>query len=243
MQHIRFISDGLTLKGTLYKPQKMLPKNKALLFLHGWKSRQQTESHYAQVMAKNGFIVLTYDMRGHGDSDGVQEELTRTDFLNDAISAYDYLVSIPGVDREHITIAGSSMGSYIAALLTSKRSVKNLILRVPANYPDKGFDTQTLMDYTNSAIRVSWRTTPLMYTDSIVLQAIHSFSGNILIVESENDKLVPHQTIENYMNAVSDKAQLTHVLMKGADHSISRDINRVDEYAEIIKKWIMLKIK
>lgn len=91
MQHIRFTSDGQTIKGIIYKPQKLLETNPAVLFLHGWKSRQQTESHYAQVMAKNGFIAMTYDMRGHGDSDGDQEALTRKDFLIDAIAAYDYL--------------------------------------------------------------------------------------------------------------------------------------------------------
>ena len=242
MQHIRFTSDGQTIKGIIYKPQKLLETNPAVLFLHGWKSRQQTESHYAQVMAKNGFIAMTYDMRGHGDSDGDQEALTRKDFLIDAIAAYDYLLSIPGVDPERITIAGSSMGSYIAALLASRRNARNLILRVPANYPDEGFSTQTLTDYTTSPIRVSWRTNPLSYTDSIVLQAVHTFAGNILIVESENDKLVPHQTIENYIAAVNDTQKLTQVLMKGAEHSISRDINRVDEYAEILRKWFKKNI-
>ena len=218
-------------------PQKILNTNPAVLFLHGWKSRQQTESHYAQILAKYGYITMTYDMRGHGDSEGIQEEMTRKDFLIDALHAYDFLTHVKGVDPRNISIAGSSMGSYIAALITEKRPVKNLVLRVPANYPDERFDTQTLSEYTKSSIRVSWRNTPLSYAESRPLNAVHRFHGHILLVESELDKLVPHQTIENYMQAVANHNQLTHILMKGAEHSISRDINRVDEYAEILRKW------
>lgn len=240
MQHIRFTSDGQTIKGFVYKPHKLTEKNPAMLFIHGWNTRQQTEAHYAQTMAKKGFITMTFDMRGHGESEGKQTLMTRTNFLEDTKRAYDILKQMPDVDTDRIFVAGSSMGGYMAALLSSIRPVYALALRVPANYPDNGFDTQTLTEYTTSPERITWRNRALAYNESVVLRAIHTFKGRILIVESEFDKLVPHQTIENYMNAVQDKNLLTYTVMKDAEHSISRDINKIDEYTDILSKWLML---
>jgi esterase/lipase len=57
-----------------------------------------------------------------------------------------------------------------------------------------------------------------------------------LIIESEKDDSVPHQTILNYVNAVKDKSKLTHILMKGAPHSIKEGKFR-DEVERILVDW------
>ncbi len=44
--------------------------------------------------------------------------------------------------------------------------------------------------------------------------------------------------IANYINAVSDKKQLTHIVMKGAPHSLRKHPQLKKEFEEITLKWL-----
>jgi hypothetical protein len=73
------------------------------------------------------------------------------------------------------------------------------------------------------------------------LEALNNFSGNILVIESEKDELVPHQTIENYLHAVHDVSKLTYTVMKGADHAIHDEKLRAI-YDNILTDWFKDKV-
>ena len=59
--------------------------------------------------------------------------------MDDVLAAYDYLSSIDGVDSKNVSAVGSSFGGYLATILSAKRKVRNLALRVPADYPNEAF--------------------------------------------------------------------------------------------------------
>jgi esterase/lipase len=239
MKKVTFAVDGLQLVGHIFLPENLTEKNPAVLFVHGWTSAQDRSFQYANGLAAEGFICMVFDMRGHGASDGEIAMFAPKDFLKDVVAAYDYLSQVKKVDAEQISLVGSSFGSYLGLLLSEKRTLKNLVLRVPADYPNEIFDKQKFQ-YSGSSNEdiVSWRKQKRSRKDTFALQAISNYKGNILIIESENDTVIPHQTVANYIAAVTNKKKLTHVVMLNAPHSLKEGQLR-DECQQILKTWFV----
>ncbi|HAG79073.1 MAG TPA: alpha/beta hydrolase, partial [Pseudomonas sp.] len=60
--------------------------------------------------------------------------------------------------------------------------------------------------------------------------------GDVLIVESEHDTFVPHETIMSYRAAFHGTHSLTHRIIDGADHALSNE--RCQEaYTSILVNW------
>jgi hypothetical protein len=55
------------------------------------------------------------------------------------------------------------------------------------------------------------------------LRVCREFTGDVLIVESEHDTMVPHQVIVNYREACVNARSLTYRLMEGVDHGLSNE--------------------
>lgn len=241
MKEIEFIVDGLKLKGNLFYPEKPKDKNPAILFTHGWTSEKQRSFQYAEALTKLGFIIMLFDMRGHGVSEGNINIHTPKEFLSDCIAAYDYLLSLENVDKENISLVGSSFGGYLSVILTSKRKVKNLVLRVPADYQNETFKKPKMGNVGENLKVFKWRLIPMQPHKTFALEALHNFSGQILIIESEKDDIVPHQIIQNYINAVQNKSKSTHIVMNGAPHSIREGPFR-DKVTRILVDWFKNKV-
>ena len=162
--------------------------------------------------------------------------------MDDVLTAYDFLLNIEVVDKENISAVGSSFGGYLVTLLSEKRKLKNLALRVPADYKNEDFD-KSKYEYSGAENLeiVAWRKKVKKPNDTFALSAISKFDGEILIIESEKDTIVPHETIENYINAVKNKQKLTHRVMKGAPHSIKEGKFR-DEVTKILEEWFSKKL-
>ena len=65
--NVKFKSAGVTLEGTIYKPERF---EAALVLVHG-SGQEKRMNDVASRLAKNGIAVLTYDKRGVGKSGGV----------------------------------------------------------------------------------------------------------------------------------------------------------------------------
>lgn len=238
MQKISFTVDGQKLIGTLLYPKKVKQKNPAILFLHGWKSRQKRHIERALHLVELGFICMTFDLRGHGESEGDRTQLSIKNYLTDVVAAYDFMTEQNNVDSDQIGVVGSSFGGYLGILLTRKRSVKWLALQAPANYPDKNFEDPKPDD--PSPI-FPWRAEPKAYNEVRSLKSIHEYQHKVLLVESEDDEFIPHQTIENYKNALKDKSNITYFFIKNGDHGL-RSGNSNEQYMHILREWFKDKI-
>lgn len=237
IKEIEFTVGGETLRGRLFTPEVMEPLHPAVLCIHGWQSKQGRGSILVETLANRGFVCMTFDLRGHGASGGDITTLSRKDFLDDVLAAYDVLAATPGVDRGRITVVGSSFGAYLAAIVSSKRNVASLVLRVPANYRDEDFEGPQYTTRT-SAGHAEWKLQVQDSAATVALRAVHAFPGKVLLVESENDEQVPAPVVHSYAKAVLSSSNLTHVVMKGAPHSLSQDEPRQKEYADIVLSWI-----
>lgn len=237
MKYVELKVDGQKISGRLFYPPIPVTKSPAVLFIHGWTSAQDRYYEQAEVLAEQGFICLTFDMRGHGESEGDYKVQTRQNFLNDVLAAYDLLANDKLVDASNVSVIGSSFGSYLGVLLSSKREVRNLILRVPANYPN-GNMSETIYQYAERPETLSWRQQAATYYEVESLRCLHDFNGQIIIVESGEDELVPHQTIQNYLEAVKDKGRLAYIVMKGAPHSITNFPEYKKQFSKIVSDWL-----
>ncbi|MDD5050634.1 MAG: alpha/beta fold hydrolase [Candidatus Pacebacteria bacterium] len=241
MERREIKGNGYTLEGNVFLPKEKGTKRPALLLLHGWNSTQERMFDTAKMLAeKFGFICLTLDLRGHGKSAGDKNSLSRKDFLDDVILGYDFLAKRSEVDTEKIGVSGSSFGGYLALLLSQKRNLNFIILRAPADYPDETFEKPKGMIFEQAKIN-EWREHKRDSESTLALRAIHTFPGEILIIESEKDEMVPHQTILNFKNAVPDLTQLEHALIKNAPHSLSKYPELQKEANEIVARWIQKK--
>ncbi len=233
---IKFTSAGNQLVGNLFLPDAPKEKNPAILFLHGHTGKKENNTQYAEALVKLGYVCLPFDMTGHGESEGDIKPVTLEGLLEDCKVAYDYLAGLANVDKNNISVVGSSMGGYLAPLLAQSRKVSNLVLRAAADYPNDVFDKPVRENGADNPAVLEFRKRTSTGIDSFALEALRAFGGPVLLIESEDDDRVPHPTLLNYANSVTDKSTLTHVVMKGAPHSIREGKFR-DEVEHILTTW------
>jgi uncharacterized protein len=208
----------------------------AALFVHGWGGSQQQYLPRARAVGALGCLCLTFDLRGHVLTHPQHDTVTREDNLRDVLAAYDVLRSRPEVDRANIALIGSSYGAYLAAIATSLRPARCLVLRAPALYKDEGWDvpkTRLRLDPDFAA----FRRRDVHPADNRALCACAEFRGDVLVVESGQDEIIPRATVANYLRAFSDARSLTHRVIEGADHGLS-SAHHKQAYSNLLLAWM-----
>jgi len=224
--------DGEGMAGAMLSPRARIP---GVLFVHGWGGSQRRDLGRARGIAGLGCICLTFDLRGHGDAAAQQATVTRGDNLEDVLAAYDCLLANPEVDPQAVGVVGTSYGGYLGALLSSLRPVHWLALRVPALYRDSHW--QTPKGQLDRADLAHYRSRLVPAQENRALRACLAFTGDVLLVESEHDRHVPHATIMSYRAAFRHAHSMTHRIIDGADHAL-RDEDAQRAYSSILLSWI-----
>lgn len=218
--------------GTFLAPGSKVP---GVLFVHGWGGSQERDLERARGIAGLGCVCLTFDLRGHVKNSERQLTVTREDNLRDLIHAYDCLHRHPAIDTRAIAVVGTSYGAYLSTILTTLRPVQWLSLRVPSLYRDAEWDTpKRQLDRADLA---HYRSHLVPATENRALTACLQFRGDVLLVESENDHLVPHATIMSYRAAFQHAHSLTHRVIDNADHALT-DKACQQAYTSILLNWI-----
>jgi pimeloyl-ACP methyl ester carboxylesterase len=203
--------------GTLLSPGTLIP---GVLFVHGWGADQNQYLGRARELAAHGCVCLTFDLRGHAQTQKLYDIVSREESMRDILAAYDFLAAQSSVDSDSIAVVGSSYGGYLAALLTALRPVKWLALRAPALYKDSEWALPKSRLKLEQGLE-AYRRQPVRPDESRALRACLAFTGDVLIVESEHDSLVPHQVVANYREAFISAKSTTYRVIPGADHALS----------------------
>jgi hypothetical protein len=53
--------------------------------------------------------------------------------------------------------------------------------------------------------------------------------------------MVPHQTIQNYLDAVQNKDRLIYLTMENAPHSLTGHQNLIDQFNKSLLTWVETK--
>jgi hypothetical protein len=225
--------DNGNIAGTLVTPAPKLP---GVLFVHGWGGSQQQYLARARQIAALGCVCLTFDLRGHAGTRPQHETVSRENNLRDVIAAYDVLAAHRLVDPASIALVGSSYGGYLAAILTALRPAKWLALRAPALYMDQDWDLPKRQLHKNNDLQ-AYRQHLVMAADNRALRACAAFAGDILLVESEHDQVIPHAVISSYLEAATQAHSLTYRVLREADHGLTDEASQ-RAYTSLLVNWM-----
>ena len=132
-------------------------------------------------------------------------------------------------------MVGSSFGGWLASLLTVERPVRWLVLRVPALYPDRWWDLpKEALDA--GALAAYRRAGPDRASDR-ALAACAAFEGEVLLVWSGQDRILPPALADSFQVAFCNACSLTVRRLHGADHALSAQASR-DEYRALLGGWL-----
>lgn len=81
-----------------------------MVIVHGAGSAKESHADFGRLCAANGWVALTYDQRGHGESEDVMSPAA----LGDVGRMAAFLAAREGVDGARVCARGSSLGGYLA---------------------------------------------------------------------------------------------------------------------------------
>ena len=134
-ERITYYSDGLKLSGILSKPDNAKKGSNlpGVVLVPGFMSTADAFfPGFADEFQAAGFVALTMDFRGFGESEGVRGEVIPYLQIYDASNAISYLQSRPEVNPDKIAVLGVSLGggevAYIAARDRRVKAVASMVL-------------------------------------------------------------------------------------------------------------------
>lgn len=151
-----YTSEGLKINALLTIPNGEKPAEgwPAIVFIHGYippdiyETTKRYEA-YVDYLAKNNFIVLKIDLRGHGDSQGVANgAYYSSDYIKDVLHAYSALENFEQVNTQKIGLWGHSMaGNVILRTLAVKPKIRRAVIWAGAVYSYEDWQQYGLSDH------------------------------------------------------------------------------------------------
>lgn len=122
--------DGDRISALLYIPQNATNETPAplLINIHGNAGNGRNHESWALEFARRGFVVLSADLYGSGDSENSADAFASMAMLTSVTDTfYEHMVNRDYVDRENILLGAHSMGGSVAAGLAAKYNPKGLM--------------------------------------------------------------------------------------------------------------------
>lgn len=231
--------DSQERKGTLITPDEGEGPYAGFLCIHGLGSDRKRYVRLGNRLKYLNIASLAFDLSGYGQDNRDPQKFSRKDHLDDILNAYETLVTQPDIDSTRTGIIASSYGAYLAAIATSriaeegKHQIRWLALRAPALATDDGFEQPTLklLQEGNVTDPKNWtldRCSPL--------RAARDFGGQLLIVGSAADEVIPLEAIQEY-NTAANRDNLTFRFIIFAKHELT-DEQWNEGFSHIIYGWL-----
>jgi dipeptidyl aminopeptidase/acylaminoacyl peptidase len=110
---VHFYSEGVRLVGDLYSPDDLEPAQRraGIVLCHGYTGVKDLYlPDNARVLTEAGYVVMTFDYKGWGESEGPRSRLAPYSRVADVQAALSLLETLPEVDAERLGIYGTSYG-------------------------------------------------------------------------------------------------------------------------------------
>ncbi|HJD47298.1 MAG TPA: alpha/beta fold hydrolase [Candidatus Mediterraneibacter norfolkensis] len=158
IERVYFENDmGDQLSGILYRPRTATAENPApaIVTAHGNNSYPDALASYNIELSRRGYVVLAFEMEGHGQSDYVPDE--QGDGSYGGTDAAEYLLGLDYVDSDQIGATGHSKGSNVAVGMAREypESVKSILLNgyISPSITSAEFDRE--VPHTNIGLNMS----------------------------------------------------------------------------------------
>jgi uncharacterized protein len=112
---------------TLWSPVEV-PVRGGIVVLHGAGSSKESHYDYARAALPLGFATLTFDQRGHGESEGPMDGRA----IDDVVAMVRFLCESIGRSLP-IALRGSSMGGYLAMVSAARAGAAAVVAICPAS--------------------------------------------------------------------------------------------------------------
>jgi len=110
---VAFYSEGARLVGDVYSPDGLAPgeKRAGIVLCHGYTGVKDLYlPDNARVLNQAGYMAMTFDYKGWGESAGPRSRLAPHSRVADVQAALTFLGTLPEVDAERLGIYGTSYG-------------------------------------------------------------------------------------------------------------------------------------
>lgn len=224
-------NEGMQIVGMLHKPNTN-KKPPAAVFFHGC-TTTKIEAHWifvklARVLAQRGIMVLRFDFRYSGDSEGNFEDMTLSGEFSDALKSIDFLISECNADPARIGVLGLSMGGAIGAIVAGYlgNRIKSCILLNPVGMPLEDLHAIASSNNINvSSFPIEWNS--LLFGRNFFddlkninpLEEITKATCPVLVINGNNDQSVPPARSKEYVEVVNNNGGTAELfIVEGADH-------------------------
>jgi fermentation-respiration switch protein FrsA (DUF1100 family) len=126
--------DGVTLRGWLFRPDDGAGPFPLIVMAHGFSATKEMYlDDFAEVFSQAGFLVLVYDNRNVGASDGEPRgELDPWQQIRDYRTAITWASARDDVDGGRVGVWGSSYsGGHVLVVAAQDRRVRCVVSQVP----------------------------------------------------------------------------------------------------------------
>ena len=193
----------------------------AVIVFHGAGSQKENHADFARTAVAHGFAGLTFDNRGHGETEG---DLS-AGVIGDLQRLARFVAERPEIDGGRVAVRGSSMGGLLAIHVGAvSGSVAAVVAICPAS-------ERMLLESVRPAA-AGKRPPPGSYLESMridapglaawleeheVADAVRRLAGKpLLLIHAKGDEQVPYQHSEELFARASEPKRL--VLLEGGDH-------------------------
>lgn len=216
-------------------------KSPALLALPGWDDdgRRQFDA-LQQQLAPSGWICARADIPDASWPADQRAKVSRDETLHRVLEDYMNLAAVRGVARNRLALLGFSYGGYMATFLSVAKPARLLVLRSPALYPDDdwGAPKESLDRVELRAYRSQLRAPD----ENRSLWCCTQFQGDVLLVDSAQDAVIPWQVIASYERAFRRARSITRHTIADADHPLSRPAWQ-REYHDVVLEWLNAQLR
>lgn len=240
-----YVSDGLKVNAVLTIPRTDARRYPAIVFVHGYIPPTlyvTTEKYveYVDYLARNGFVVLKIDLRGHGESEGeAGGGYYSSDYVIDTLNARAALGASDFVLPNKVGLWGHSMaGNVVMRAFAAAPSIPAVVVWAGA-----GYTYQDLLEYRISdqsyrppslivnrtrkreqlrALYGDFSPTSEFWKQVAITEYVKDLKGAVEVHHAVNDDVVSVEYSRNLMRLL-DKTSVVHTLYEypSGGHNIS----------------------
>ena len=198
-----------------------------IVVLHGAGSRKENHADFARAASDYGWAALTFDQRGHGES---EDEMSPAAF-NDVGRMARLLTGADGVDPTRICLRGSSMGGFLAIhAAATTESIAGAVAICPAS--EDGL--RRALKRGELEMRADADSLDAWLSEHDVRDAVELMGAKpLLLIHARGDETIPYTWSEELYEHAAEPRKL--IVMPGGHH---RSVQHDAELHGVALRWL-----